>query len=102
MAEVILTGDVIYPMGPNTRALKLDTPEMAARFRDWCRDERITTAIATVTSITGPDDGGTPIVWYGAQDLVARSTLGDRATIRVEDRDRRNGRGIETVELELV
>jgi hypothetical protein len=103
MAAIDLTGEVVYPMGPKTRALKLDTPEMARRFRSWCQGlPNFTTKIATVTSITGPDDGGVPLVYYGAKALVARSKAGDRATIRVEDRPRRNGRGLETVDLQVL
>lgn len=103
MAAIELTGEVVYPMGPKTRALKLDAAEEAQRFRTWCQGlPNFATKIATTTSITGPDDGGTPLVYYGAAALVAKSKAGDRATIRVEDRLRKNGRGIETVDLRVL
>jgi hypothetical protein len=103
MAAIDLTGEVVYPMGPKTRALKLDTPNMAQLFRSWCQAlPNFTTQIATVTSLTGPDDGGVPLVYFAAKPLVARCKAGDRATIRVVDRLRRKGRGIETVDLQII
>ncbi len=102
MPSIRVPGGVIYPMGPTTRALKLDDPAVAKRFREWWRETDRTTMIATTTSITGPDDGGIPIVYFGAKSLVESSSLGDRATILVETRDRRDGRRIETTDLRLL
>lgn len=102
MAAIDLTGEMVNPIR-NVWALKLDTPEMAQRFRSWCGTfPDFTTKIATATSPMSPDDGGVPLVYYGAAALVAKSRAGSRATIRVEDRKRKNGRGIETVDLQLL
>lgn len=101
MPAITLTGTVVCPMGQNSRALELDTPAMAQAFRSWCRSVPIATQIATVTSITGPDDGGVPLVYFGAKAHVAKTQAGDRATIEVEDRKRKNGHGIETVDVNV-
>jgi hypothetical protein len=41
MPRIELTGVVVYPMGPTTRALQLDDPAEAARFRDWWAEQAI-------------------------------------------------------------
>ena len=89
-------------MGARTRALKLDEPTEARRFREWVGTNDIKTRVSTTTRITGPDDGGTPLVYFGARDMVRRTAAGDRASIVVESRDRRGGRGLETTGLRLL
>jgi hypothetical protein len=80
---------------------------VAQRCRDWWSAQGIRTAISTTSSITGPDDGGVPLIYFGAMALVNRCSAGDRAEILVVTRDRRDRhgrlrRGIETIDLKLI
>jgi hypothetical protein len=49
MPEITIRVEVVYPMGPKTRALCLDDPDEARRLREWWREHHISTRLSTAT-----------------------------------------------------